>query len=365
MVITKEQLNIWYTNELLTDKQIGDRIGENCRHVNNLRKKWGIKTIPRRLRSRVNEDIIKTEYLVNGLTDKQIGEKYNYSEQYIQELRTSYCIATLPTESRYYISRDELKKEYTDNKLSLVEISEKYGISYGALSQYKIRYGIDTVLPVDRREHIFPDETNEEHKIAVQIVLGTILGDGHLNLHKEGYARIELKQAMRQKEWLEFKTRKISVLLDMSEPREYTPTPSPGWNCQQQIRSNSLNSKWLGEIHPLFYDKNKTKFINQTILDMLGDIAVATWILDDGSYSNMSYTLATNCFTYDEHENMQEWFSKRYKMNPKIQLVTGREQYTLVFCRKDSENLKKIVKKLTDIIPSMNYKVGEGTYKIA
>jgi ubiquinol-cytochrome c reductase cytochrome b subunit len=86
----------------------------------------------------------------------------------------------------------------------------------------------------------------------------------------------------------------------------------------------------------------------------LTPLALAIWIMDDGTYHGSSVRIATNCFNLNEHEILIKIFKDKYNIN--TTLHKNRDNYQ-IYIKKESLPL------LIDyVLPyfhlSMYYKLG-------
>jgi hypothetical protein len=117
----------------------------------------------------------------------------------------------------------------------------------------------------------------------------------------------------------------------------------------------------LAQLYSSIYDSNKRKYISQAYLNMLDEIGFATWILDDGSYDAVTdhYSLATDCFNYEEHLLMQQFFKEKWNIDARIHNVSKRKtkQYRLSFRKKDTVIIRQMLYEIVKDIPAMKYKI--------
>jgi hypothetical protein len=234
--IPEDELRRLYCEEKLIDREIGKMYGCDYHRVGVLRKQYGITTIPRISRNPLNKELLTQEYLINHLTDKKIGEKYGYSECRIWELRRQYDIETIEYGEWWpdLITKEQLEEEYLIKKRRLKDIAKDYNMAEGTLIRYKANYGIPTLLPSEKYDEI--DDNLDKNLIPLQILYGTILGDGYLNKMHSAGVRIELKHAIRQYDWLKYKYEQLSCLFNMSDIK--VSHPKGGFaNAQDQART--------------------------------------------------------------------------------------------------------------------------------
>lgn len=143
-------------------------------------------------------------------------------------------------------------------------------------------------------------------KEQFQVLIGTLLGNAHLELSKE--TRIpcyQLTHSGKQKNYLKF-------VKDMLAPHA-------------KIRKRKGSDSWtfcfthvsLVNIYPKFY-RNKKKIVSEEILSMLDERGLAVWYMDDGYLWNGCVELSTQGFTKEENYLIAEFLRKKWQMNAKV-----------------------------------------------
>ena len=107
---------------------------------------------------------------------------------------------------------------------------------------------------------------------------------------------------------------------------------------------------WL---YKLFYTNNKVKVVPNNISELLTPLALAIWIMDDGTWKP-GVRIATNCFTKEEVELLS--LALDSKFNLKSSLHKNNSNYQLYIKQESLPLLRKLV--LPYMVPSMHYKLG-------
>lgn len=113
-----------------------------------------------------------------------------------------------------------------------------------------------------------------------QIILGTVLGDGHLSLQKAN-AQFITSVAVGDKDYLFWKYEELKSTGLFREPilhrgPSYGNPEYPSW------RMESRRHPIFTELQKLFY-KDRKKVISQEILSRVESLGLAVWYMDDGS----------------------------------------------------------------------------------
>lgn len=185
------------------------------------------------------------------------------------------------------------------------------------------------------------------------IILGTILGDGHLARLKSG-ARLEVGHSEQQKSYVSWKHRELAQMV-LAPPHRIEYFDSRWNKTYFQRRFRTQVNPFLTELHELFY-RGVRKIVPKNISDILiSPISLAVWFMDDGGRRNDSYGLFLNTlsFTKTEHGLLQECLRKNFSLETRLHWV--RDGYRLYIPSKDAQHFCEIVHPF--VIPSMQYKL--------
>src|SRR5438270_8168742 len=123
------------------------------------------------------------------------------------------------------------------------------------------------------------------------VLVGTLLGDGCLAKHGH-YHRLHIKHAIAQSELAEFKYDVFGDFITMSPHVFSQRLRGRAYPCVQfATRTNPVFSKW----HALFY-VGRVKTVPRDISRLLSPLAIAVWVMDDGSADYAGVTLQTHSF---------------------------------------------------------------------
>lgn len=121
------------------------------------------------------------------------------------------------------------------------------------------------------------------------------------------------------------------------------------------IKSRTYNFTSFNWIHDLFYYKNK-KRIPICIQNYLTPLALAIWIMDDGSKYGSGLRISTNNFLLNEIEILKRTIKLNFNIECNI-VKQYENQYILTFPAKEMKKLVDIIK--PHMCESMNYKLGK------
>lgn len=112
-------------------------------------------------------------------------------------------------------------------------------------------------------------------KRTKSLLIGLVLGDGHLN-PRHGVA-LEIEHGEKQKKYLEYKASLISKLLNCPIPNIYHNKKKNTFKISKGHRYFKILKKWIY--------KDKTKVFTKEMLSKLTPESIAIWWMDDGSHA--------------------------------------------------------------------------------
>jgi len=212
----------------------------------------------------------------------------------------------------------------------------------------KLKVG-DLILSKYDTNHIDNIISPKLNKDQLQIIYGSYLGDGHIDITKKGRYRLRVIHCEKQKEYCEWKANMFNInKLRFIEKNGYSQKPAYSFqtkifDIEEDIPKNTKNvPKWL--------------------LDKIDERAIAIWYMDDGSIlkkklkngeTSTYCCLHTNNFNYETHENFVTKF-KQFNINCDIS-KSKNKYYYLRFNKENTQKLLKLVESY--IHESMNYKI--------
>lgn len=186
------------------------------------------------------------------------------------------------------------------------------------------------------------------------VLVGAILGDCYAERLPSGGVRFRFKQSAKHQEY-------IFWLFDFFRTRGYCSNNLPfkftqklGDKFHDCYRFNTYAFSSLLDLYKLFYNSNKKKVIPNNIEELLTPLALAIWIMVDGTFKSPGLRIATNCFTKQEVELLVKALENKF--NIKSSLQKNNANYQLYIKAESMPLLKKLV--LPYVVPSMHYKLG-------
>lgn len=127
-------------------------------------------------------------------------------------------------------------------------------------------------------------------KVQRELIIGSLLGDGHLRPHR-GKVVFEFLQTARRKFYVEWKH---SILKGVACPKIYHSKGN-----REYYKMVTRTHPELMELYRFFYREGR-KIVPEKIKEMLTPFALAVWFMDDGSKSRGSVYFNTQGFTVDD-----------------------------------------------------------------
>ena len=175
----------------------------------------------------------------------------------------------------------------------------------------------------------------------LQLIVGSMLGDGYLTKTTRGYA-FRVNHGISQKDYVDWKY-KLLVGFVNSAPRQSGRT----------YYFRTITHPMFSELHDQFYT-DRIKVIPKKLLEaQLNPFVLAVWIMDDGSRDGKQLRINTQCFSYEEQVFLQNVL--RAKLGLVTTLNQDKKQLRLRVSAISMDKLRKMV--IPYIIPSMLYKL--------
>lgn len=152
------------------------------------------------------------------------------------------------------------------------------------------------------------------------IIVGSILGDGCLEISRWGSTRLQFKQSIEKKEYIFWLFGEMGNLC-RSAPKQRSDT--------LQWYFSTRYSRELTSLRNYFY-QGKTKIVSQNIVDLLRNpISLAIWFMDDGTLDwrvkdHYAFRLATNCFSLEENKILVQALKSNFGVDATVQTTSMR-----------------------------------------
>lgn len=214
-----------------------------------------------------------------------------------------------------------LNSLYNNDGKSLSDIAVMFNTSTMTVLSWMRKYKIQTRLSNMSVYHELRESQFSQPQ--VDLIIGSILGDGSLRIPKHGKNAIfSERHCEKQKSYLEWKSDLLKPFIQSKLQFEKGGShiiSGVGCNVQNSYKISSISHSKLTEIYKLFYVGNGNKVIPNNLCDYLNDFVLTVWFMDDGSlvWKNRYYRfdLHTENFSYNEQVIIQEALSKYFTGN--------------------------------------------------
>ena len=186
-----------------------------------------------------------------------------------------------------------------------------------------------------------------------KIILGTILGDGHLAMLKTD-ARLEVAHSPKQKDYVLWKYKELPNIVG-AEPHKVLIDNAQYHKTYTLWRFSSRIHPEISHFRNMFY-KRKKKIVPKNIGQFLtSPLSLAVWFMDDGGRRNDCYGLFLNTlsFTRSEHSILMKVLKENFSLETRIHWV--QDGYRIYIPSKEAKKFCTLV--YPYILPSMRYKL--------
>lgn len=188
-----------------------------------------------------------------------------------------------------------------------------------------------------------------------EIVIGTILGDGYLQMTGARNARLRLEHGVKQKNYIFWKWQQLQRIMQ-SPPKKiirYNPIYKATYGY---YRCQSHSSPELGKLRQLFYRENQKVVPDNLDKIFRSNLSLAVWYMDDGYYyhrDKTAYIYLSN-LSKENLDKLMEVLKKNFNLIPKIE-IKKRGNFNFKFTVAETDKLINLIQ--ADVIPSMKYKL--------
>lgn len=191
-----------------------------------------------------------------------------------------------------------------------------------------------------------------------EIMIGALLGDGHLETQNNGRTyRLKIEHSWKQKEYVDW-------LYEIFKEWILTPPQEKNQIVDSVIRKKywfSTVSHGALRFYAQQFYQEKIKILPKFINKWLSPLAIAIWFMDDGSIKSKRHRgliLNTQSFTKRECQRLIEVLRKKFGIETKLRPQTreGKKRYQLYILGVTVKRFVEIVNPY--ILPSMKYKLG-------
>lgn len=210
-----------------------------------------------------------------------------------------------------------------------------------------------------RAKRIKAEKRVGPHNLEVlSIFYGSLLGDSHAERRKNGNGtRLSFSQESKNEEYLLWLYNQISKL-GYCSPNIPKIQKRIGVNgkIRHIIRFHTYTYHSLNWLHDAWYT-DSIKHIPADLDNYFSPIALAIWIMDDGSRVGKSLKFSTNSFSYTDCIRLTNSLYDLYSIKATVQSAGVPNQYHIYVWLESMKILRSLVKPF--MVSSMLYKLGE------
>ena len=190
----------------------------------------------------------------------------------------------------------------------------------------------------------------------LSMIYGSLLGNGHAEKRTTGKGtRITFYQEGKHVKYLLWLHNQFSNLgyCNLIIPKITTRLGKKG-KVRKIIRFSTWTYTSFNFIHDSWYINNVKK-IPSNLEKYLTPLALAIWIMDDGSKVSKGLKFSTNSYTYEDCLLLTQVLFQLFGLKATIQSAGVPFQYIIYIWKESMEDLRNIVSPY--IIPEMKYKI--------
>jgi 16S rRNA G966 N2-methylase RsmD len=257
------------------------------------------------------------------------------------------------------LGRDDFIRLYCQEFVELKVIAKMYSVPNEYMTFVREYYGIKRIGSKGlRRGRDEGDLTTRQKSILV----GSVLGDGYID--DSGYFKV--KHGSPQKSYADEMFCELEDQSAQSEPSSSSYYDDRFDSVYESHEVRTRNHSEVKVLRDIFY-KDGTKVVDNDVLSLVDELALAVWFMDDGStaytFSKSGDVCGCECriftcsFSEDENETIKKWFSERWSISSNIRYKFPDEKKNpfLSFCGVSAFSLLEIIR--PHVFESMKYKV--------
>lgn len=245
-----------------------------------------------------------------------------------------------PSRQKYKQYYDEIIKLWREGK------GRKYLCNEFNLSKSTIHY----ILKRLELENP-PPRTVTLTEYQKSVLIGTILGDSHINSGTNITSYLNFAHCKAQKEFFDYK---VKVLSDLGSchNKNYCYYDKRTGKTYERCVYTSLSCVELKELRNIFYKDNKKILPIDYLYKNFTSISLAYLYMDDGTTQKYNTTIATQCFQKEEILKFIILLKEKFDIEFTIQKTNN-----IRVKQKDSLKFKKLISTEVEQIKCMKYKL--------
>lgn len=197
------------------------------------------------------------------------------------------------------------------------------------------------------------------NSIQKSLIVGSLLGDATMRMGKgAANANFKIEQGLAQKEYVLWKYQILKSLV-LTEPKISYRYDENGNQYEKSWWFRTVRHPKITEIYFTFYKVSGyrcgRKIVPKSIFGLIDPLALAIWIMDDGSYSKGKIDISTYSFLLSEIKLLQKIILLKFKIQ--MSFYKDRDKGYRMYCNMgETRKLIEVIRPY--IIKSMMYKIG-------
>ena len=185
------------------------------------------------------------------------------------------------------------------------------------------------------------------------LIVGTLLGDGTLRVGSGAInANLKIEQGLAQQEYVWWKYHILKPFVFTGPKISYRYREN-GEKYRKSLWFRTIRHQSLTAFHKRFY-VNRRKIVPTDIAHDLNALALAVWIMDDGSLNRKVIDISTYSFTEAEIHLLREVLKENFGLSANYHRDRDKG-YRMYFNQLET---RKVIEVITPfVIPSLAYKV--------
>lgn len=188
--------------------------------------------------------------------------------------------------------------------------------------------------------------------LSKEIILGSLLGDGSLKIHKPyKNARFSFRHSIHQKEYFWWK---VKQLKEISSEQCVWEQKADGFGAIK-LRYQSLALESLTNLYHLTNRHNKI-YMRRKWLNMMTPLSLAIWWMDEGSLiaNSRKGVFCTDGFSLENVKTLSKYLKVVWKIQTHVGKIslTGRRSQQYRLWMRSTEELKKFLRIILPYIPA-------------
>ena len=206
------------------------------------------------------------------------------------------------------------------------------------------------IMPWEVRETLYSMLLSKRQKA---ILVGTVLGDGHLEINGRG-VRLKIGHGLGQRGYIFWKYDELKNIVP-SKPRLVKEFHKRRQKSDESLHFATFSDTELLKWHGLFY-KNKVKVIPKNIDEILtSPLSLAVWFMDDGYKRNdcNALRISTDSFSFNDQRLLVDCLNKNFGISSTIHKKG--KAYNIYVPKNSAQKFCNVIKPY--VVDSLLYKV--------